>query len=1175
MASRSLLSHHRTHLWKAGFNDQVAGRGGSSLAAEASQRNVDRCALRWRVGSRALTGVRRGTSCVASGPVSAAYTANVCISLPADGASLSGEQSVSGTITVTGTNPGISRAVFYLRGAYLLTDYASPYAFVLPTSRFVDGVAVIEMEANMRDGFVSAHASISVTLNNGVTTPPVNTGTFNPWTPAPASGQPLVVAAAGDGASGESNSTNATNLIAGWNPDMVLYLGDVYEKGSPTEFRNWYGDATTYYGRFRSKTNPVVGNHEYEGNVAPGYFDYWDNIQHYYSYNTGGWHFIALDSTSQYGQTAAGSAQYQWLVNDLATNSQPCTLAYFHHPVYSVGPNGDTNRMNAIWSLLSTYSVDLVLNGHDHDYQRWLPLDGSGTPSPNGITQFVVGTGGHGVQGFVRTDSRLAIGVDTSPAGIGALKLQLSPGIATYQFVSATNGTLDSGSVSCSPSGSDTSSPTAPTNLVATPFGSNRIDLSWSAATDDSGVIGYDISRGGSFLASVSGATLTFSDTTAAASTTYTYTVKARDLAGNTSLASASASATTGSGTGSALFVDGFESGSLTGWTNTAMVVQGQEVYAGSWAARATTTSAASWAWHSLSSTQTNLYYRIRFKIVSQGANNMYLLKFRTSTGTSIGGLYLGDGGNTLNYRNDAGAVSVRSPRTAAAGVWHELQVHLVINGTSGQIETWLDGSNVPELSKVDNFGTTPVGRIQIADNSGTRAFDLVIDDVVVDTQFISSAPAPDTSPPTPPGNLTATPVSPTRINLAWTSAVDDVGVTAYDLFRDGEPLDSVIGSSTSYDDTHVDPGTSYVYTVKARDLAGNTSAASNSASATTPATVPDAPTGLAATGGNAQVGLSWSAPLANGGSPITSYRISRSTSPGTETFLVSTPTNATTYTDSTAVNGTTYYYVVAAVNAVGFGASSGEASATPAAAPTVPDAPTGLAATRGNGQLGLSWSAPLANGGSTITGYRVYRATTSGAETLLTTLGNVTSYTDLSLTNGTTYYYTVSAVNAIGEGAQSAETSGTPATVPDAPTGLAATGGNAQVGLSWSAPLANGGSPITSYRISRSTSPGTETFLVSTPTNATTYTDSTAVNGTTYYYGRGGRATRSASVPRRASRAPRLPTPPCPTRRPAWPPPAGNGQRRPVVERELANGGSTSPATGSTALPPAAQRRC
>ena len=95
---------------------------------------------------------------------------------------------------------------------------------------------------------------------------------------------------------------------------------------------------------------------------------------------------------------------------------------------------------------------------------------------------------------------------------------------------------------------------------------------------------------------------------------------------------------------------------------------------------------------------------------------------------------------------------------------------------------------------------------------------------------------------------------------------------------------------------------------------------------------MPDAPTGLAATGGNAQVGLSWSAPLANGGSPITSYRISRSTSPGTETFLVSTPTNATTYTDSTAVNGTTYYYVVAAVNAVGFGASSGEASATPAA---------------------------------------------------------------------------------------------------------------------------------------------------------------------------------------------------------------------------------------------------
>src|SRR5207245_3828981 len=210
---------------------------------------------------------------------------------------------------------------------------------------------------------------------------------------------------------------------------------------------------------------------------------------------------------------------------DLATNTQACTLAYFHHPIYSVGPNGDTTRMDEIWSLLNAWSVDLVVTGHDHDYQRWLPIDGNGNPSPSGITQFIVGTGGHGVQAFSRTDRRLVVGLDTSPAGIGALKLQLSAGSATYQFVSATQGLEDSGSVSCSPPTPDTTAPTAPTNLTATALGATRIDLGWSAATDNVGVVGYDISRDGTFLTSVSGSTLAFSDTSLSPSSAHTYTV--------------------------------------------------------------------------------------------------------------------------------------------------------------------------------------------------------------------------------------------------------------------------------------------------------------------------------------------------------------------------------------------------------------------------------------------------------------------------------------------------------------------------------------------------------------------------------------------------------------------------------------------------------------------------
>ncbi|MEO6711933.1 MAG: fibronectin type III domain-containing protein, partial [Mycobacteriales bacterium] len=873
-----------------------------------------------------------GTACMSSTPVSAAYTVTVCLSAPADGATVSEDLTVSGTVSVIGTNQGIAKTVFFVRGAYLLTDYASPYTFTLSTAKFVDGSATLEVEADMRDGFESAHATVSLTFSNGVTTPPVNTGSFTPKTPAPPSGQPLIIAAAGDGASGEPTATNVTNLIATMDPDMFLYLGDVYENGTPTEFQNWYGTSSTFFGQFKGKTNPNVGNHEYAGGLtAPGYFDYWDNIPNYYSYNDAGWHFIALNSTcTSVGGCNTDSPQYQWLQADLAANQQPCTIAYFHQPLYSVGPRGDNPFMSSIWSLLNTYSVDLVLAAHDHNYQRWLPLDASGNPSPAGITSFVVGTGGHGVQPFSRADSRMAVGFDSLTNGIGALKLALGTGSATYEYVSTTAGLLDSGSLSCTVP--DTTPPTAPLNLTATPLSSNRVDLAWSPATDNVQVVGYDISRGGFFLSSISGSKLTFADTSVLESTTYTYTVKARDIAGNVSASSNQATATTATGSSPPVFADDFDSCTLTGWTNVGVICQIQEAHSGA-AARATaTTATAVWAWHTIT-TQTNSYTRIRFKVISQGANNLYLMKFRTGTGASIGGLYLGGAGNTLTYRNDVAATTVRSPRTASAAVWHELQVHLVINGASGQIETWLDGTKVPELSKTDNFGSTPYGRVQIADNSGSRLYDLAVDDLVIASQFISSAPPVDTSPPTAPGNASATAVSSNRVNVSWAPSLDDVGVVAYDLFRDAEPLDTVIASSTSYSDSSADPATRYSYTIKARDLAGNTSPASNPASATTPATVPGAPTSLTATAANEQVGLSWTAPASNGGAAISAYKVYRGTTSGGETLLL-TLGDVNSYNDAAVTIGTTYFYRVSAVNAAGESGPSNEASASPTTPP-------------------------------------------------------------------------------------------------------------------------------------------------------------------------------------------------------------------------------------------------
>src|SRR5713226_4212670 len=259
----------------------------------------------------------------------------------------------------------------------------------------------------------------------------------------------------------------------------------------------------------------------------------------------------------------------------------------------------------------------------------------------------------------------------------------------------------------------------------------------------------------------------------------------------------------------------------------------------------------------------------------------------------------------------------------------------------------------------------------------------------------------------------------------------------------------------------------------------------------------PGAPTALTATAGNASISLSWTAPASNGGASITGYNVLRSTTSGAETAL-SSGVVGTAFTDSTVSNGTTYFYKVAAVNSVGPGPLSNEASATPA---TVPSAPQNLVASAGNGSVSLSWTAPASNGGAAVTSYNVLRSTSSGAESSLSNGVVGTTFTDSTVSNGTTYFYKVAAVNSVGPGPLSNEASATPApTVPTAPQNLVAVAGNSGVALSWAAPASNGGAPVTSYNVLRSTTTGTETLL-SSGVVGTTFTDSTVSNGTTFFY--------------------------------------------------------------------------
>ena len=434
----------------------------------------------------------------------ATYSVQLCMTQPAAGSTVSGAVTVSATVTaLVSSTIRIVRMVFTVDDSptvngYTLTDYQAPYTFVLPTTKWVDGVHTLSVSAIMSDNpnVNTNPASESLTFSNGLSSVPPNN---NPPTitsgTTPAPGANLVVAAVGDGAGGDSTSTSVANLMSSWSPNLFLYLGDVYEKGSYAEFSNWYDNA---FGALRPITDPVIGNHEYGTRRAAGYFDYWNNEPNYYSFDAGGWHFIALNSTSQY-QAINWAGQLAWLQSDLAAHAGACIVAYWHHPLYNIGPEGPdpvveapTYRVRDFWTPLANAQATLVLNGHDHDYQRWQPLDANGNPASAGLTEIVSGTGGHSGQVILKSDPRV---VKSRSGVFGSLQLQLSATAAQYQFVTVlgkTFTTIDSGTIPCR--GYGTLTGTVTDSLTGNPIASATI--SYSGASTQTGISGsYTLSK--------------------------------------------------------------------------------------------------------------------------------------------------------------------------------------------------------------------------------------------------------------------------------------------------------------------------------------------------------------------------------------------------------------------------------------------------------------------------------------------------------------------------------------------------------------------------------------------------------------------------------------------------------------------------------------------------------
>src|SRR6476659_4450424 len=272
-------------------------------------------------------------------------------------------------------------------------------------------------------------------------------------------------------------------------------------------------------------------------------------------------------------------------------------------------------------------------------------------------------------------------------------------------------------------------------------------------------------------------------------------------------------------------FSDGFESGNLSQWTAAkGIVAQKQLAYSGSSAARATATGAPVYAYKSLSTPLSELNYDGRFDVISQ-STHASLVRFRTSSAGAILTILRRSDGK-LAYYNEVTGVTTVGPAVSASA-WHELEVHVLINGASSLVEVWLDGTKISALSKTDSLGTSAVGRVYIGDPATGRTFDYAFDNQVVST-------AGDVTAPTTPTGLAAVPLGSGRVNLTWNTAQDNNQVAGYTLYRNGTAFATVGPNTTGYADAGLSASTTYSYKVDAFDGAGNRSAQSTAVSATT-----------------------------------------------------------------------------------------------------------------------------------------------------------------------------------------------------------------------------------------------------------------------------------------------------------------------------------------------------
>ena len=274
---------------------------------------------------------------------------------------------------------------------------------------------------------------------------PQPSGPTGPSPPPPPVTSATLVGAADIALCGSRGTEGTATLLDGVDGTVFAAGDNAYFQGTMTQYMQCY-DPT--WGRHKGRTRPAPGNHDYETPGASAYFDYFGSSAGprglgYYSFTVGAWHVVSLNSNVPAGE---GSAQLQWLREDLGATNARCVAAIWHHPLFSSGQNGPQAMMHDVWRVLREAGADVVISGHDHIYERFARQDETGRATTGGLRQFTVGTGG----AELTSAGRVTANSEVRGSAFGVLKLTLNPESYSWQFLPVPPATFsDSGIDNC------------------------------------------------------------------------------------------------------------------------------------------------------------------------------------------------------------------------------------------------------------------------------------------------------------------------------------------------------------------------------------------------------------------------------------------------------------------------------------------------------------------------------------------------------------------------------------------------------------------------------------------------------------------------------------------------------------------------------------------------------